>query len=167
MKERVFYAASVHDEAEIEAVVEVLRSGPAGLWPGRRVNAMEREVATRFGKQRGLMCNSGSSALYLAVELLDLPKGSEILTSIMSFSATFAPIVRGGLTAAYVDVEYDTYNIDVGKIEEMITPNTRAMLIPNLIGNAPDWEQIREIADRHDLKVIEDSADTLGAELRG
>ena len=75
MTERVFYAASVHDEAEIEAVVEVLRSGPAGLWPGRRVNAMEREVAARFGKQRGLMCNSGSSALYLAVELLALTPG--------------------------------------------------------------------------------------------
>ena len=77
MKDRVFYAASVHDEAEIEAVVEVLRSGAAGLWPGRRVNSMEREVATLFGKQSGLMCNSGSSALYLAVELLDLQPGDE------------------------------------------------------------------------------------------
>ena len=68
--ERVFYSSSVHDEAEIAAVVEVLRSGPQGLWPGRRVNAMERQVAALFGKARGVMVNSGSSALYLAVELL-------------------------------------------------------------------------------------------------
>ncbi len=160
------YANPIYGEEEIAAVVEALRTTPK-LQVGPRVREMERRVAAMFDKRYGVMTNSGTSALYLAVELLDLPKGSEILTSIMSFSATFAPIVRGGLTAAYVDVEYDTYNIDVGKIEEMITPNTRAMLIPNLIGNAPDWEQIREIADRHDLKVIEDSADTLGAELRG
>ena len=160
------YANPIYGEEEIAAVVEALRTTPQ-LQVGPRVREMERRVAAMFDKRYGVMTNSGTSALYLAVELLDLPKGSEILTSIMSFSATFAPIVRGGLTAAYVDVEYDTYNIDVGKIEEMITPNTRAMLIPNLIGNAPDWEQIREIADRHDLKVIEDSAATLGAELRG
>lgn len=74
MVRRVFYASGVHDEDEINAVVEVLRDGPLGLWVGRRVNAMEREVSARFGKARGLMCNSGSSALYLAVELLSLPK---------------------------------------------------------------------------------------------
>ena len=145
MKERVFYAASVHDEAEIEAVVEVLRSGPAGLWPGRRVNAMEREVATRFGKQRGLMCNSGSSALYLAVELLDLAPGDEVITSPVTFSTDLAPLVRAGLVPSFVDVEPDTYQIDVDQIESAIGPRTRAILAPNLIGNCP--ESI-EIGDR-------------------
>jgi len=160
------YANPIYGEEEIEAVVEALRT-TGQLQVGPRVLEMERRVAALFDKKYGVMTNSGTSALFLAVELLDLPPGSEILTSVVSFSATFAPIVRGGHVAAYVDVEYDTYNIDVDKIEEMITPNTRAMLIPNLIGNAPDWERIREIADRHGLKVIEDSADTLGAELRG
>ena len=160
------YTNPIYGEEEIAAVVEALRTEP-DLQVGPRVREMERRVAAMFDKKHGIMTNSGTSALYLAVELLDLPPGSEIITSIISFSATFAPIVRGGFVASYVDVEFDTYNIDVDKIEEMITPNTRAMLIPNLIGNAPDWERIREIADRHDLKVIEDSADTLGAELRG
>ena len=95
--ERVFYSASVHDEAEIAAVVEVLRSGPQGLWPGKRVTAMEREVAKLFGKQRGVMVNSGSSALYLAVELLSLPKGTEVIVPAIVFSTDVAPLVRAGL----------------------------------------------------------------------
>ncbi|NRA00754.1 MAG: DegT/DnrJ/EryC1/StrS aminotransferase family protein, partial [Myxococcales bacterium] len=102
------YANPIYGEEEIAAVVEALRTTPK-LQVGPRVREMERRVAAMFDKRYGVMTNSGTSALYLAVELLDLPKGSEILTSIMSFSATFAPIVRGGLTAAYVDVEYDTY----------------------------------------------------------
>lgn len=167
MKERVFYAASVHDEAEIEAVVEVLRSGPAGLWPGRRVNAMEREVATRFGKQRGLMCNSGSSALYLAVELLDLAPGDEVITSPVTFSTDLAPLVRAGLVPSFVDVEPDTYQIDIQGIEASIGERSRAILAPNLIGNAPDWDAIREIADHHELLVVEDSCDALAPLLRG
>jgi CDP-6-deoxy-D-xylo-4-hexulose-3-dehydrase len=165
--ERIFYSSSVHDEAEIGAVVEVLRSGPQGLWPGRRVTAMERQVAALFGKSRGIMCNSGSSALYLALELLKLPKGAEVVTCALTFSTDLAPIVRGGWVPAFVDAEPDTYCVDVSRIEEMITPRTAAILMPNLIGNAPDWDRIRAIADRHGLRVIEDSCDTLGARLRG
>jgi CDP-6-deoxy-D-xylo-4-hexulose-3-dehydrase len=167
MGDRIFYAASVHDEAEIEAVVEVLRSGPGGLWPGKRVNAMERAVAERFGKARGLMCNSGSSALYLAVELLDLEPGSEVITSPVTFSTDLAPLVRAGLVPSFVDVEPTGYQIDVSQIEAAITERTRAILAPNLIGNAPDWDAIRSIADRHALRVVEDSCDALAPRLRG
>jgi CDP-4-dehydro-6-deoxyglucose reductase, E1 len=165
--ERIFYSSSVHDEREIEAVVEVLRSGPQGLWPGRRVTAMERQVAALFGKSRGVMCNSGSSALYLALELLDLPRGAEVVTCALTFSTDIAPIVRGGWVPALVDAEPDTYCVDTARLEEMITPRTGAILMPNLIGNAPDWDRIQEIAQRHGLPVIEDSCDTLGARLRG
>ena len=167
MSERVFYSSSVHDEAEIEAVVEVLRSGPQGLWPGRRVNAMEREVAALFGKARGVMVNSGSSALYLAVELLDLEPGTEVVTCGLTFSTDIAPMLRAGLVPVLVDCEPDTFCVDVAGIEEAVTPRTGAMLFPNLIGNAPDWDAIAAIAAAHDLPVIEDSADTLGPVLRG
>ncbi|MCY3577221.1 MAG: DegT/DnrJ/EryC1/StrS family aminotransferase [bacterium] len=167
MGERIFYAASVHDEAEIEAVTEVLRGGAAALWPGRNVTAFEWAVAERFGKQRGLMCNSGSSALYLAVELADLPPGSEVITAAVTFSTDVAPLVRAGLVPVFADVDPDTYQIDVESIESLISPSTRAILAPNLIGNAPDWDVIRAIADRHGLFVIEDSCDALGPVLRG
>ena len=165
--DRVFYSSSVHDEREIDAVVEVLRSGPQGLWPGRRVNAMERRVAERFGKARGVMVNSGSSALYLAIELLGLPPGQEVLTCGLTFSTDVAPVVRAGLVPAFVDCEADTFCVDVDRVEEMITPQTGALLIPNLIGNAPDWDALRAIADRHGLPLVEDSCDTLGPRLRG
>ncbi len=167
MGERIFYAASVHDEAEIDAVVEVLRGGAAALWPGRNVTAFEWEVAKRFGKHRGLMCNSGSSALYLAVELADLPPGSEVITAAVTFSTDVAPLVRAGLVPVFADVDPDTYQIDVDFIESLIGPDTCAILAPNLIGNAPDWDAIRAIADRHGLFVIEDSCDALGPTLRG
>jgi CDP-6-deoxy-D-xylo-4-hexulose-3-dehydrase len=165
--ERVFYSSSVHDEREIEAVVEVLRSGPQGLWPGRRVAAMERQVAALFGKARGVMVNSGSSALYLAVELLGLEPGDEVVTCGLTFSTDIAPIVRAGATPVLVDVEADTFCVDVSRVEEMITERTKAMLFPNLIGNAPDWDALRHIADRRGLPLIEDSCDTLGPRLRG
>ena len=144
--DRIFYSSSVHDDREIDAVVEVLRSGPQGLWPGRRVVRMEREVAARFGKTHGVMCNSGSSALYLALELLGLAPGAEVVTCALTFSTDIAPIVRGGWVPVFVDCEPRTYCVDVDRIEEMITERTGALLFPNLIGNAPDWDRIADIA---------------------
>ena len=161
------YSTGVWDEAEIQAVTDVLRGPPESIMIGPNVAAFEERVAEIFGKRYGVMCNSGSSALYLAVDLLEIEPGSEILTSPLTFSTDIAPMLRAGLIPVFADVEEDTFQIDVNKIEEMIGPKTKAVLIPNLTGNAPDWDAIREIADRRDLKVIEDSCDALGAKLRG
>jgi CDP-6-deoxy-D-xylo-4-hexulose-3-dehydrase len=164
---RIGYAGSVHDEREIEAVVAVLRGGPTALRIGRNVRAMEQRVAGLFGKRRGVMSNSGSSALYLAVDLLDLEPGDEVVTAAVTFSTDLAPILRAGAVPAFVDVTPDTFQIDVDAVEEMIGPRTRAVLAPNLIGNAPDWDRIRAIADRQGIWVVEDSCDALGPTLRG
>jgi CDP-6-deoxy-D-xylo-4-hexulose-3-dehydrase len=164
---RILYSGSVHDQAEKDAVMEVLDGGVTAFVIGERVAEMERQVAALFGKSSGIMVNSGSSALYLAIELLDLPRGSEIITSTCTFSTDIAPMVRAGLVPAFIDIEPDTFNADVSKIEEMISPETRAILLPNLIGNGPDWDAVREIADRHNLIVVEDSCDALGHKLRG
>jgi len=161
------YSGAVHDRNEIDAVLAVLEGGPQALKIGKNVDELEKAVAKLTGKRRGLMLNSGSSAIYMAVELLGLPKGSEVITSPVTFSTDLAPLVRAGLVPVFVDVEYDTFNLDASKIEEMVTDRTRAILAPNLAGNAPDWDVIREVADRHDLKVIEDSCDGLGPKLRG
>ncbi|HBU01587.1 MAG TPA: aminotransferase [Acidimicrobiaceae bacterium] len=164
---RIDYAGSVHDDREIDAVVQVLRGGPTAMRIGKNVKAMERRVADLFEKKRGVMCNSGSSALYLAYEAIDLQPGDEIITSSVTFSTDVAPVIRKGAVPVFVDVTPDTFQIDVNRIEEMISAKTRAILAPNLIGNCPDWDVIREIADRHNLLVIEDSCDALGQTLRG
>src|SRR5437870_1954081 len=158
------YGKTVHGEAEIAAVVEVLRTSTQ---MGKNVREFERRVAKLFAKPHGIMVNSGSSANFLAVALLHLPKGSEVITPVLTFATTIAPLVQHGLKPALVDVTPGTYNIDVEKVAALIGPKTRALMIPNLIGNLPDWDRLREIADRHDLALIEDSADTLGATLRG
>ncbi len=164
---RVLYATAVYDHEEIQAILDVLQDGRGSLRIGRNVTGMEQRVAELFGKASGVMCNSGSSALYLAVELLGLAPGSEVITSPLTFSTDLAPLVRAGLVPVFVDVEPDTFNVDVTGIEAMIGPETRAILLPNLAGNAPDWDRVREIADRHGLLVVEDSCDALGARLRG
>ncbi len=161
---RVNYGQTVHGQEEIDAVVEVLKTSTQ---MGPKVREMQQQVSALFAKRHGVMVNSGSSANYLAVEILDLPKGSEVITPALTFATTVAPLVRQGLIPAFVDAAPGTYNIDVDAIERMITPKTSAMMIPSLIGNLPDWRRIRELADAHGLKVIEDSADTLGATIDG
>lgn len=161
---RVPYALSVSDEEEVAAVVEVLRTSTL---PGPKVHEFEEKIAALFGKSRGVMVNSGSSALLLGIAAMDLPKGSEVITPALTFSTTVASQVQNGLVPAFVDIDPQTLNIRVDQVEEMITPNTRAMVIPNLMGNIPDWDALRAIADRHSLLVLEDSADTLDTKLHG
>ncbi|MEI7619508.1 MAG: aminotransferase class I/II-fold pyridoxal phosphate-dependent enzyme, partial [Actinomycetota bacterium] len=117
---RIPYAGSVHDEREIEAVVAVLRAGPLGLRIGKNVKAMEQRVAELFAKRRGIMVNSGSSALYLAIEVLNLEPGSEIITSPVTFSTDIAPMLKANIVPTFVDVTPDTFQIDTDAIEEMI-----------------------------------------------
>ncbi|HTN47704.1 MAG TPA: aminotransferase class I/II-fold pyridoxal phosphate-dependent enzyme [Flavipsychrobacter sp.] len=161
---KVPYGTTVHGEEEIEAVVNVLRTSTQ---MGKHVREMEERVAKLYDKKYGIGVNSGSSALYLAADLLNYGEGAEIITPALTFSTTVAPQVKKGWVPAFVDVEEGTYNLDANKVEEMITPKTKAMIIPNLIGNLPNWKQLREIADKHNLFVLEDSADTLGAEIDG
>ena len=164
---RVFYAQATYGQEEINAVLEVLKNRPLSLMCGSAVDEFESRVADLFGKRFGLMVNSGSSANTLAVASLELPPGAEVITPALTFATTVAPLVQQGLVPALVDVEPDTYNIDATKVEAMIGPETRAMMVPNLIGNLPDWRLLRTIADRHGLSVIEDSADTIGSLYQG
>lgn len=158
------YAKSVHGEDELEAVAEVIRTSTL---MGARTRQFEDRIAEQFGKSYGVAVNSGTSALIIAVHLLDLPAGSEVITPVLTFATTVGSLVRCGHVPVFVDAAEATYNVDVERIERMIGPNTRAMLIPNLVGGLPDWDAIRAIAREHSLPVIEDSADTIGATLRG
>lgn len=157
------YGRTVHGEEEIAAVVSVLRNSTQ---MGKSVREMEEKVSTLFNKKFGIMLNSGSSANYLAIELLNLPELSEVITPVLTFSTTVAPLIKNKLIPVFADVELTTFNIDAEQIENMITSETKALMIPNLLGNLPNWEKIRFIADKYNLIVIEDSCDTLGAKLK-
>ena len=159
---RVPYGLSVHGKEEIEAVVKVLHNSTQ---MGSNVFKFEELVAKLFSKKFGLMVNSGSSAIMLAMEVLNFPKNSEIITPALTFSSTVSYIVKNELIPVFVDVKKNTYCIDEDKIEKNITGRTKAILAPNLIGNIVDWKKLQKIAKKYNLLLIEDSADTLGAKL--
>ena len=157
---RVPYGSTVHGEEEIESVIEVLRNSTQ---MGPKVELFEQKIASLFEKKYGLMTNSGSSALYLAMEVANMPRESEVITPALTFSTTVASLVKNGFIPSFVDVKRNSYCIDVNKIEEKISKKTKGILAPDLLGNICEWDKIREIADKHDLLVFQDSADTLGA----
>ena len=162
----VRYGGALFDEDEI-ALVNAQLNDPAGLVPGAKVAEFEARVAAYMGKQHGVMVNSGSSALMIAMRLANLPLGSEVITPTLTFSSDVACIYHVGCTPVFLDVGLDDYQVRVDQIEDVITEETRAILIPDLVGGICDWDRVREIADKHDLFVIHDSADTLGGKLRG
>ena len=159
-------AGAVHDEREIEAVVAVMRDNPT-LDIADATLALEERVAAKLSKRFGLMVNSGSSALRIAIDLLGLEPGDEIITSPLTFSTDVAPMAQSGLVPVFADVTADTYQIDTDAVEAMIGPRTKAILAPNLCGNCPDWDKLRAVADTHGLAVVEDSCDVLDSYQRG
>ena len=162
--EKVSYAKTVYGQQEIDAVVKCLNESTQ---MGNYSRKFETKISSLFDKQDCLYVNSGSSALFIGIEALDFPLGSEVITPALTFSTTVGCLLKNNLIPAFVDVEPLTYCIDSNKIEEMITDKTVAILAPNLVGNVCDWAHIRNIANQHDLIVIEDSADTLGATIDG
>lgn len=162
---RIPYGQAVHDEAETAAITSVLNEKRTIM--GRETQKFEKSIAKLYSKKYGVMVNSGSSANQLAIEILNLPKGSEVITPLLTFSTTVAPIVKNGLIPVFIDVVQGQYIIDVAKIEKMITKKTKALMIPLLLGNVPDMQRLAQIAKKHNLYFIEDSCDTLGAKFEG
>ena len=161
---RVPYGLSVHGNEEIKAVVKVLKNSTQ---MSVNVSEFERRVAKLFNKKYGLMVNSGSSAIMLAMEALNLPEGSEVITPALTFSTTVAYIVKNKLVPVFVDVKEGTYCIDEDKIEKLITKKTRAIVAPHLMGNIVNWEKLSKTLKKNKILIIEDSADTLGATYKG
>ena len=162
--EQISYAKTVYGQKEIDAVVKCLNESTQ---MGKYSRRFETKIAQLFDKEYCLYVNSGSSALYIGVEAFGFPAGSEVITPALTFSTSVGCLIKNNLVPVFVDVEPLTYNIDHNRIEEMISSKTVAILAPNLMGNLCNWKSIREIADKYNLIVIEDSADTLGATLNG
>ena len=159
---KIYYGYAVYDRKEINAVNEVLTKNNLTLIDGPSVKLFEKNVAKLFGKRFGLMVNSGSSANLLAIASLKLKKGSEIITPTLTFSTTVAPIYQLGMIPHFVDVEMNKFIINTEQIEKAINKKTKAIIVPNLLGNIPNYKKIYKIAKKYKLKIIEDSADTIG-----
>jgi CDP-6-deoxy-D-xylo-4-hexulose-3-dehydrase len=163
-QKKVWYAPNqfeAYGEEEIQAVNECLRAGwLAGFGP--RTVEFEQKVSERFGKKHGLFVNSGSSAILLALCALDLKPGDEVVTPACGFATTVAPIAQCGLTPVFCDSEIGRYVPSVDQVRAVVTDKTKVLLIPNLIGNVPDWKALREAFPS--LILIEDSADTIPSE---
>ena len=157
---KISYGKNVYGKKEIKAVLKTLKNSTQ---MGKSVEAFENKIAKLFSKKYGLMVNSGSSALILALKVMNFPRGSEIIAPCLNFGTAVSSIMLCNLNPIFVDCEIKTLQIDLSKIEKKISKKTKALLIPNLIGNIPDWKGIKKIASKHKLKIIEDSADTLGA----
>jgi CDP-6-deoxy-D-xylo-4-hexulose-3-dehydrase len=157
------YKFESYGEEEIKAVEESLRSGWLG-GQGPKSIEFEEKISKRFGKKYGVFVNSGSSACLLAIASLNLPKGSKIITPACTFSTTLAPIIQLGYVPVFVDVDINTYVANINQILESITTEVKAIMLPNLIGNKPDWKKLKSelrLLGRGDIILIEDSADTI------
>ena len=165
-EKKVWYAPNKFEsygEEEIKAVEDCLRDGwLAGFGP--RSIEFEEKIAKCFGKKYGVFVNSGSSACLLALAALNLPKGCKVITPACTFSTTLAPIIQLGFKPVFVDVGINTYVPTVFDIVAIIDDEVKAIMVPNLIGNKPDWKLLRselQRIGREDIIVIEDSADTI------
>jgi len=160
--ENISYAKTVYGQEEIDAVVKCLNESTQ---MGNYSRKFENKIAKLFDKKECLYVNSGSSALFIGIESYDFPKGSEVITPALTFGTSVGCLLKNNLVPVFVDVEPLTYCIDVKQIEKVVNKNTVAILAPNLMGNVCNWPEIRKIADKYSLIVIEDSADTLGAKI--
>ena len=159
---KISYGKNVYGKEEIKAVVNQLNKTTQ---MGNSVNKFEKLIAKKFSKKYALMVNSGSSALTLAMNVLNFKKKDEIIVPCLNFGTALSSVLQCGATPILVDIEVETLQINTDKIEEKINSKTKAIMVPNLIGNIPDLKKIRNLANRYHLKVIEDSADTLGAKI--
>jgi UDP-2-acetamido-2-deoxy-ribo-hexuluronate aminotransferase len=148
-----------------EVLMEILESSQYIL--GQKVTEFERKVAHYHGVAEAVGVASGTDALHLAVDALDIGEGDEVITTPFTFFATVEAILYTGARPVFVDIEPDTFNIDPTRIEEKITKKTKAILPVHLFGHMVPMEEIGDIARRYHLRIIEDCAQSFGAELNG
>ncbi|MDQ0919933.1 DegT/DnrJ/EryC1/StrS aminotransferase family protein [Paenibacillus sp. V4I5] len=152
-------------QEEIDAVVEVMRSGWLGLGP--KTEQFEQEFAKYAGSRFMVALNSGTAALHLALEVLNIGPGDEVIVPPITFISTVHAVSYVGATPVFADVETDTMNISVQDIERKITNKTKAIIVVHLAGHPCDMDAIQALADSKGIKVIEDAAHACGAEYKG
>jgi len=152
-------------QEEIDAVAEVMRSGWLGLGP--KTEQFEREFASFAGTRFSVALNSGTAALHLAMDLLGIGPGDEVIVPSMTFISTVHAVSYVGATPVFADIEYGTMNISAADIERKITPRTKAIIVVHMGGHPCDMDAIHAVAGAHGIKVVEDAAHACGAEYKG
>lgn len=152
-------------DVERRAVLEVLSGHTLSLGP--KLQAFERALAEYVGVAHAVGVNSGTSALHLIVRALELRPGDEVITTPFSFVASANCLLYEGVRPVFVDIDPETLNLDASRIEAAIRERTRAILAVDVFGHPADWNELERIAGLHDLKLIEDSAEALGALYHG
>lgn len=152
-------------EHEIQSVVSVLRTPYLSLGP--KLGEFEHKIASYVGVRYAIAVNSGTSALHLIVRALGLKEGDEVITTPFSFVASSNCLLFERVRPVFVDIDPQTLNIAVSQIEARITPQTKAILAVDVFGHPAEWDELERIAQRYNLKLIEDSAEALGAEYKG
>ncbi|OOM73428.1 dTDP-3-amino-3,6-dideoxy-alpha-D-galactopyranose transaminase [Clostridium puniceum] len=153
------------EEKTEKAVIEVLSS--ANYIMGKEVLEFEKEFAEYIGVKHAISVGNGTDALVLALISCGIGKGDEVITTPFTFFSTAESISLVGAIPVFVDVEKETYNIDPLKIEEKITEKTKAIMVVHIFGQSAKMDEIMTIAKKHNLKVIEDAAQAVGAEYKG
>jgi perosamine synthetase len=153
------------DDSDEAAVLDALRSGVLGLGP--YAERFERAAAEVAGVEHGVAVSSGTAALHLIVKSLGIGPGDEVIVPSFTFAASVNAFLFEGARPVFVDIEQDTYNIDPGDIEHRITDRSRAIMVVDVFGHPADWAALEEIAARHDLLLIDDSCEAIGASYRG
>ena len=160
-------AYSTWGKEELEAIQRVIDSDMYTM--GKHVKQFEDEFAKQFGSNHAVMVNSGSSANLLMLSLLKwkYKLTGNIIVPVVGWATTYFPIVQNGFKINFVDVDPNTWNIDVNKIEEAINPQTCAIMPVNLLGNSCDYSKIIDICTKHNLLLIEDNCESMGAKYNG
>ena len=164
VKSQISYGKNVYGKEEINAVLKRIKQTTQ---MSQSVSNFEKKIAKKFNKKYGIMVNSGSSAIHLALKILNFKKDSEVIVPCLNFGTAISSLLFCNLKPILVDVNINTLQINENLIEKKINSKTKAIMVPNLIGNIPNWQFIKKIANKHNLKIIEDSADTLGAKING
>lgn len=153
-------------EKEIDTAIKRVLDG-ANFIGGKEVKELEKEMAEFCGVKHAIGVNSGTDALFLSLKALRIGPGDEVITTPFTFIATAGVVVNCGAKPVFVDIDLKTFNIDASKIERAITPKTKAIIPVHLFGQTANMTEIMEVAKRHNLYVVEDAAQAVGAEYQG
>jgi len=166
----VQYSGQLWDENEMFAAIDTIINGK-WITSGEKVAQFKTKFSKKFNVKNSHMVNSGSSANLVMITALKhyfkWQAADEIIVSPVGFPTTIAPIVQNGLKAVFIDIELDTLNFDLTKIEEKITPRTKGIFVSPVLGNPPDMDVLRDICTKHGILLIGDNCDSLGSNYDG